>query len=442
MPNVGPDFKPYATNGQWVYTDAGWTWASNYPWGWATFHYGRWFYEDGYGWMWIPGQEWAPAWVSWRSSPDYYGWAPLGPSVSVAVSMGGGYNPPPHYWNFVPHQYVTSPQINNYYVNEQRNVTIINNTTVINNTTIINNNTNIRNTNYVVGPNPNEVSRYTGATVRPVVLRESSSPGERINNNGYSIYRPRVAAAPQGNSGGRPVPTRVQTLNSVRPANTAVYGGGNTSNTNTGRPVTRPANTGFPTANPVGNGAANPVNNNPINSNNNTRPGYNNNLRPGGNPAVNNPPVNNPPVNNGNNNVYSPPNTRPAMNNNGNQGNGQPVQPVTRPVVNQPTPVRPAPATNPGPYGQNNNNRPVSQPATRPVYQPGGRAAVQPAPQQGAQPAQQPGFNRNRVQPSAVPAPAPNRSTTAPAPAVRPAQRPIAPPKDPRDGDRRDPGQQ
>ena len=77
MPNVGPDFKPYSSNGNWVYTDGGWTWASNYPWGWATFHYGRWFFEEGYGWMWIPGNEWAPAWVSWRQSPQYYGWAPL-----------------------------------------------------------------------------------------------------------------------------------------------------------------------------------------------------------------------------------------------------------------------------------------------------------------------------------------------------------------------------
>src|ERR1700682_2804413 len=27
MPNAGPDFRPYATNGNWIYTDAGWTWA-------------------------------------------------------------------------------------------------------------------------------------------------------------------------------------------------------------------------------------------------------------------------------------------------------------------------------------------------------------------------------------------------------------------------------
>src|ERR1700752_5287025 len=26
LPDVNSDFKPYATNGNWVYTDEGWTW--------------------------------------------------------------------------------------------------------------------------------------------------------------------------------------------------------------------------------------------------------------------------------------------------------------------------------------------------------------------------------------------------------------------------------
>jgi hypothetical protein len=39
---VGEDFQPYATGGRWVYSDWGWTWESDYPWGWAPFHYGRW----------------------------------------------------------------------------------------------------------------------------------------------------------------------------------------------------------------------------------------------------------------------------------------------------------------------------------------------------------------------------------------------------------------
>ena len=46
IPNAGPDFSPYATEGHWVLTSFGWTWISDYPWGWAPFHYGRWFYDQ------------------------------------------------------------------------------------------------------------------------------------------------------------------------------------------------------------------------------------------------------------------------------------------------------------------------------------------------------------------------------------------------------------
>src|SRR6266568_2239386 len=35
------NWRPY-TSGRWVYTDAGWTWISEEPFGWATYHYGRW----------------------------------------------------------------------------------------------------------------------------------------------------------------------------------------------------------------------------------------------------------------------------------------------------------------------------------------------------------------------------------------------------------------
>ena len=63
IPDAGPGFVPYATEGNWVLTGFGWTWVSGYPWGWATFHYGRWYFDNYYGWIWIPGDEWAPAWV-------------------------------------------------------------------------------------------------------------------------------------------------------------------------------------------------------------------------------------------------------------------------------------------------------------------------------------------------------------------------------------------
>jgi hypothetical protein len=94
---VGDDFQPYATNGQWVSSDYGWYFQSDYAWGWAPFHYGRWALDPNYGWIWIPGTVWAPAWVDWRSGGGYIGWAPLPPiGWSVVVQ------PWRPYWCFVP----------------------------------------------------------------------------------------------------------------------------------------------------------------------------------------------------------------------------------------------------------------------------------------------------------------------------------------------------
>jgi hypothetical protein len=99
---VGEDFQPYATNGQWLSSDYGWYFQSDYPWGWAPFHYGRWALDANYGWVWVPGTVWAPAWVDWRLGGGYIGWAPLPPiGWSVVVQ------PWRPYWVFVPAAHFT-----------------------------------------------------------------------------------------------------------------------------------------------------------------------------------------------------------------------------------------------------------------------------------------------------------------------------------------------
>lgn len=83
QPNIASSdqrWRPYS-EGRWAYTDRGWTWVSNEKFGWATYHYGRWAKLSDKGWVWVPGDEWAPAWVSWRESDDYIGWAPLPPEA-------------------------------------------------------------------------------------------------------------------------------------------------------------------------------------------------------------------------------------------------------------------------------------------------------------------------------------------------------------------------
>jgi hypothetical protein len=67
-------------------------WISSESFGWATYHYGRWFYDELRGWVWKPGSQWGPAWVSWQANDRYVGWSPLasGGSGAPAGSPPGG----------------------------------------------------------------------------------------------------------------------------------------------------------------------------------------------------------------------------------------------------------------------------------------------------------------------------------------------------------------
>ncbi len=141
-------WRPY-TDGHWVYTDAGWTWISEEPFGWATYHYGRWTRLRGIGWVWVPGDEWAPAWVSWRVSNDYVGWAPLPPEAQFEARVGirnwadNYYDIGPEQYCFVPTREIGAERIERVVVSPEQNVTIVNQTTNVtnityNNTVVVN----------------------------------------------------------------------------------------------------------------------------------------------------------------------------------------------------------------------------------------------------------------------------------------------------------------
>lgn len=85
-----PDWRPYFNGGHWMYTDDGWAWQSDYPWGEYVFHYGRWMRDARFGWAWVPGYHWGPAWVSWRNADadGYVGWAPLPPGAHYDPAVG------------------------------------------------------------------------------------------------------------------------------------------------------------------------------------------------------------------------------------------------------------------------------------------------------------------------------------------------------------------
>lgn len=199
-PDVDQDeFRPYYSNGRWVMTEYGNTWVSNYDWGWAPFHYGRWVYNRYNQWLWIPDTVWGPAWVSWRSGGGYYGWAPLGPSISIGINIGhGGYRVPDFCWNFIPYNNIYYNSYPRYYAS--RNRVYIQNTVIINNTYIRNNRT------YYTGPRAEEVRRATNQNVTVYNINRSNRPGvSRVENNTVNIYNPRPSRGDNSNAAPRNV---------------------------------------------------------------------------------------------------------------------------------------------------------------------------------------------------------------------------------------------
>lgn len=128
---VRADWAPYK-RGTWVWSNYGWYWSSYEPFGYIVYHYGRWYYDDYYGWIWIPDYEWAPAWVEWRYDNDYIGWAPLPPYVRFRPGYGIYYsfNFSINYihFHFVSYRNFCSANMENYYVPSQYKYRIYNNT--------------------------------------------------------------------------------------------------------------------------------------------------------------------------------------------------------------------------------------------------------------------------------------------------------------------------
>lgn len=184
------DFRPYYSNGRWVMTEYGNTWVSDYDWGWAPFHYGRWVYNRYSQWVWIPDTVWGPAWVSWRSGGGYYGWAPMGPGMNININ----FNIPDLWWVFVPQRNIYYNNFPRYY--SRRNVTIIHNTTIINNVYSRNSR------NYYTGPRADDIRRSTRQAVPVYSIDRSSRPGRSsISGNKVEIYRPNGRSSRETNAG-------------------------------------------------------------------------------------------------------------------------------------------------------------------------------------------------------------------------------------------------
>ena len=191
-------WQPYAHNGRWLETGQGWYWHSEYPWGWAVFHYGRWGFDKNGGWYWVPDTVWGPSWVTFRMNGVHLGWAPLPPG-SVAVPNRGmvyngrnvgvnfSYGVPAAHYSFVPSNLVFARALQARLLAESRRRALFRDTTVINNIIVGNNNT-VTN----VGPPIDHFTRRAALAVQrgrilPAPSYDLNQFGRFANN---TLYRP------------------------------------------------------------------------------------------------------------------------------------------------------------------------------------------------------------------------------------------------------------
>jgi hypothetical protein len=225
-------WRPYSDRGRWLYSSYGWYWHSDYTWGWAPFHYGRWFHHPVRGWCWKPGSVWGPAWVSWRYTDSYYGWAPLPPGAhyvsgigltyyGARVGVGFGFGLHKHRWTFVPARRFHDPHVGRHRVHSidslYRNSTVINNIIIGDNNTIINE-----------GIGRDRVSAATRSEIRKVAVRElpEAQRGvgirpDRLHRDGSElvVYRPRTSFEAMES------PTRTASARQAAPAPSHSLGG-------------------------------------------------------------------------------------------------------------------------------------------------------------------------------------------------------------------------
>lgn len=187
---VGEDWAPY-TDGYWAYTDGGWTWVSYEDFGGITYHYGRWVQLDDEGWCWVPDYEWAPAWVSWRSSDDYVGWAPLPPrarfrhDIGISISVDSDYDIGPSHYNFCEVGHFGDPALRPVIIDRSRNVNIINRTTNITNITVNRTTNNV----FVGGPQFRTISARTARPIQVLRLRRETDAAAIRAAGGKTLAR-------------------------------------------------------------------------------------------------------------------------------------------------------------------------------------------------------------------------------------------------------------
>jgi hypothetical protein len=206
---LGMDWRPYGDGGRWVWTDFGWYWVSDYPWGWATFHYGRWSRVSRHGWVWVPDVVWGPAWVCWRETGSHCGWAPLPPGATYYASSGWWYRQRSVGFDFgfglgaidfvfVPWSRFCERRPYHFYASQPHVASLYSDSRVAN-TTVVGHDRRV----VFEGIGKSRVVQSSRVPVPQASLRESawsaaSAPRESLNQttSGFVVQSPRVALPP------------------------------------------------------------------------------------------------------------------------------------------------------------------------------------------------------------------------------------------------------
>lgn len=182
-------WRPYS-NGNWIWTDFGWTWVSDWEWGWIPFHYGRWDWDNYLGWYWVPDTVWGPAWVTWRRSSLYIGWSPIPPGTrfvpgvgirTVTIGLSG------RHWIFIEYPYFYRTHIYRYMLPVERNQTIISYT--IHKTNIVQRDRRIVNE----GIDREYIQNRVEKPIIKHVLKDASRPMKSVVRlDEFQVFRPNI----------------------------------------------------------------------------------------------------------------------------------------------------------------------------------------------------------------------------------------------------------
>lgn len=180
-------WTPYC-NGRWYYTVWGWFWYSFYDWGWACYHHGRWVFSPIYGWIWIPGRVWAPAWVDWCYTGAYVGWFPRFPRFHRWHKHRYHYHHHHYYnyWTFIEKKKFAKELITKENViDADYNQLLISKSNIAKNSKyndiIINQ-----------GPPVKNIEKSTNEKIKPIEVKYSEKEKTvKIDDNSITIYKPK-----------------------------------------------------------------------------------------------------------------------------------------------------------------------------------------------------------------------------------------------------------